>query len=651
MRVTRHLRFFFFAAVLLPCAVLAVLSVRSIGREEAFLEKRLQGALDAELTHVVALLQDEVRLLGDELSSSAPADAGSDPRAVLAGWKARSPLVGVPFLLSADFRILWPTRDAYLAAGDLAFLNWNRDFVTDAKPTPIYQNAALLYKDAISETPTAADKKSGGGAAEEKKAEPDISAKGVSMPMASRADAAAGPPAKTGSDSRMKLETVRQEQQALAEFEQNDAARKRVYDEAAREGRKFENRTVTPVPGAGLNRNGAAPRPESVYISEPKRFSEITSGRTRGLIPRFIADKLTLLFWKRLPSGRILGCILDDAAGQTRLLARLPALFSPDRILTVLDENGRPLVTPEDGARRDWRRPLAAREVSEILPRWEAAAYPTDPGAVASQARSTRTLMAALIAGLFVLIAASGLVILHTLRSEMALARQKTTFVTNVSHELKTPLTSIRMFSEMLKEGRQPDAGKQRIYLGLMASETERLTRLINNVLDFSKMEKGRRAYVKTRFDAGALAEAIVEDERVRLEHDGFCLTFVPAPGPAFVEADEEAVRQALLNLLSNAEKYAAAAKSIEVEITHQDKMVRIDVKDRGPGIPAAEAGKIFREFYRLDRSLTTRVPGSGLGLTIARRIARDQGGDVEYQAREGGGSVFRFTLPEAGRR
>jgi signal transduction histidine kinase len=652
----KHLRLLFFAAVLVPCAVLAVLAVRAIDREEAFLEKRLQGALDVELTHAVSMMQDEIRRMGDELTTTAPAEAGSDPRAALAGWKKMSPLVGVPFLLSADFRILWPTRDSFLARSDLSFLNWNREFVTDLKPTPIFQNVALLYRDQIHEPPATLGK--GGGAGEidakEKTAAPDSSTRGAA-PVATPRLLSAPPAAKTQASENKAVQTalakvseIQQDQQALAEFEQNDAARKRVYDEAAKKGQKAETRTVSPGAGFQLKADAGANRPESIYISEPKRFSEVTAGREEGLIPRFIEDKLTLLFWKRQASGRIVGCVVEDAAAKSRLLGRLPAVYSPARILTVLDENGRPLVIPEGGSTRDWRRPLLAREVSEILPRWEAAAYPADPGALASQARGTRLLMGILIAGMFVVIAASGTVILNTLRSEMVLARQKTTFVTNVSHELKTPLTSIRMFSEMLKEGRQPDAEKQRTYLGLMVSETERLTRLINNVLDFSKMEKGKRTYSKMRLDAGLLAEAVVENERIRLEQAGFSVAFANAAGPAVVEADAEALRQALLNLLSNAEKYSLSIKSIDVEIRRTDGSIRIEVKDRGIGIPPAEAGKIFKEFYRLDRSLTARVPGSGLGLTIARRIARDLGGDIECLPRDGGGSVFRIILPEA---
>ncbi|MCX6558928.1 MAG: HAMP domain-containing sensor histidine kinase [Candidatus Aminicenantes bacterium] len=661
MRLSRHLRLVFVVAVLVPCAVLAVLSVRSLGREEAFLEKRLAQSLDAELTYAVALVRENLGRIEELLSASAPADPGSDPRAAFAAWKKAAPLVGVPFLLDSDFRILWPTRTAYLDAADLSFLNWNREFISDAAAIPFYQNAALLYRDQV--TGGGGDQ----GTAEKLMAANPGEVKGESKKdAAQRAEApvmmqmkvgAAAPAATAEKDAgdklaaKSKIEDVRAEQQALSEFEQSDAARKRVYDEAARMGQKAETRNVRPAGGAPApSPASAAPRTESIYISEPRRFSEITAGREAGLIPRFIEEKLGWLFWKRLPSGRIVGCRLDDGSAKAALLARLPDVYSPARILTFLDENGRPLVTPAGQEGRDWRRPVAAREVSEILPRWEAAAYATDPGALASRARATRYLTILIILAMFVVILSGGTVVLATVRSEMALARQKTTFVTNVSHELKTPLTSIRMFSEMLKDGRQPDPDKQKKYLGLMASETERLTRLINNVLDFSRMEKGRRAYARKRFDLGALVEALVESERTRLEPAGFSVVFHDGAESSVVEADEEAVKQAVLNLLSNAEKYSAGVKSIEVEVGREGGTVCVDVKDRGIGVPPAEREKIFREFYRVDTTLTAPVRGSGLGLTIARRILRDLGGDVSFAAREGGGSVFRISLPEAGR-
>ena len=635
---SKPLRLLFFAAVVLPCAVLAFLAVRSIDREEAFLEKRLAGTLDAELVHAVSLIQDELGRFREELAQTAPEETGMDARRALADWKARSALVGVPFLLSPDFQILWPTSASFLTEDDRAFLNWNREFITDRAPTPVYENVAVAFKEVAASSVVPAgrtgvkmlDQKGEAAPTEPSPAAPALSRSGEKKE-------------KAGGEAN--VADVQMAQQAMADFEQSEDVRKRVYDEAARQGRKTESRNVTP--GAGPSKNAPVSRPESVYISDQLRFSEITAGRDSGFVPRFIEDKLTLLFWKRAASGRIIGCLVGDGAAKARLLARLPASYSPARILTVLDENGRPLVLPEEPNGRDWRRPLVAREVSELLPRWEAAAYPTDPGALAARVKSTRLLMAAAILGLCLLIAAAGLFILNTLRSEIVLARQKTTFVTNVSHELKTPLTSIRMFSEMLKDGRQPDVEKQKTYLGLMLAETERLTRLINNVLDFSKMEKGKRTYVRSRLAAGPLVEAILDRERVRLEHDGFEVTFIDSSGGAFVSADEEALGQAVLNLLSNAEKYSADRKGIEVEVSRSEGFVRIAVRDRGIGIPPGSAGKIFREFYRVDQSLSAPVSGSGLGLTIARRIARDHGGDIAFRPREDGGSVFTISLPE----
>jgi len=653
---SKPLRLLFFAAVVLPCLVLAFLAYRSIDREEVILEKRLTGTLDAELIHAVSLIQDELRRIGEELTASAPADPGADPRPVLSAWKNGSPLVGVPFLLSADYRILWPTRDSFLAAGDLDFVNWNREFVTDRKPTPMYENVALAFKDQIAdskaEIPAPASALAGKSVApssEKKAAGGDRAPAPLPGPPAnvSLSASSGGKGAeKEKTSENAKVADVQVAQQALADFEQSDAVRKRVYDEAARQGKKAESRTVTP--GAALDKNAAPPRSESVFISELLRFSQITAGKEAGLVPRFIEDKLTLLFWRRASAGRYVGCLVEADAARGRLLARLPAVYSPVRILTVLDENGRPLVTPEGESGRDWRKPLVAREISELLPRWEAAAYPTDPGALAVQAKTTRLLMAAVLLGMCLLIAAAGLAILNTLRNEMVLARQKTTFVTNVSHELKTPLTSIRMFSEMLKEGRQPDPAKQKTYLGLMLAETERLTRLINNVLDFSKMEKGKRIYARNRLVIGPRIEALVSQERVRLEHDGFAVAFADFSEGAVVQADEEAVGQAVLNLISNAEKYSPDQKRLEVEVSRSGGFARIEVRDRGIGIPPAAAGKIFREFYRVDQSLSAPVSGSGLGLTIARRIVRDHGGDIEYRPREGGGSVFTILLPEA---
>ncbi|MBU1339000.1 MAG: HAMP domain-containing histidine kinase, partial [Acidobacteria bacterium] len=334
-------------------------------------------------------------------------------------------------------------------------------------------------------------------------------------------------------------------------------------------------RTVSPGAGKVSSEETSDERRESLFISEPRKFSQIIGDRESGLIPRFIEEELTLLFWKRGDGQQITGCVLNDEELKARLLGRLSAIFTPTRILTLLDENGRPLITPDEDVQRDWRRPFAAREISALLPRWEAAVYLSDPGAVTARAQLTRMFLWILIGFFFLSIIFAGTYILQTLRTEMNLARQKTTFVANVSHELKTPLTSIRMFAEMLKEGRQPDPARRLKYLNLMVAETERLTRLINNVLDFSKMEEGKKQYNKARLDAALLVRDLLESQRVRFEHNGFTIGVSGSAGQAFIEGDEEALKQALLNLLSNAEKYSGERKDISVDIEVSGETIR----------------------------------------------------------------------------
>jgi signal transduction histidine kinase len=243
-------------------------------------------------------------------------------------------------------------------------------------------------------------------------------------------------------------------------------------------------------------------------------------------------------------------------------------------------------------------------------------------------------------------IASGGFLIVRSTYAEMRLAQQKTTFVANVSHELKTPLTSIRMFAEMLRDGHQPDEHKQKKYLDIMAGETERLTRLVNNVLDFSRMERGEKRYTMKTVDLVAICSGVIESQRTRLENNGFDVAFTARAGTLPARADEEAIKQALINLLSNAEKYSTENKEILVEVRREDRSAVIAVSDRGMGIPEGEAERIFDEFYRVDDKLTSRVKGAGLGLTIARRILKDHQGDVRCLAREGGGSTFELILP-----
>jgi signal transduction histidine kinase len=238
------------------------------------------------------------------------------------------------------------------------------------------------------------------------------------------------------------------------------------------------------------------------------------------------------------------------------------------------------------------------------------------------------------------------------LRRQLLLARQKTDFVSNVSHELKTPLTSIRMFSELLAESRVTAPEKQRAYLLVIASETARLTRLINNVLDFARLDRGEKKYARNRCDLAAIAHEVAESYRPQLEAAGFVVRCHAPGSPVLVFGDRDAIAQVVLNLLSNVEKYSPPAKEAAIEITTPPvdaqgrAWAELRVLDRGPGVPAGLEEKIFEQFYRAHDSLHSGIPGTGLGLTLARQIARAHGGDVVYERRVGGGSTFVFRLP-----
>ena len=235
-------------------------------------------------------------------------------------------------------------------------------------------------------------------------------------------------------------------------------------------------------------------------------------------------------------------------------------------------------------------------------------------------------------------------------RRQMILAQQTTDFVSNVSHELKTPLTSIRMFADMLAEGRVNEHDRQRNYLRIISAESARLTRLINNVLDFARMERGAPSGERRPCDLVDVVEEVVNTCRPHLEAAGIPLSLEMEVQELPLVADRDALAQIMLNLISNAEKYGG--KEIVVRVRQQKNgadsagLACVDVLDRGPGIPAKKSETIFQPFQRLDDSLASGVSGSGLGLTLARRMARAHGGDVTYSPRPGGGSCFTLTVP-----
>jgi signal transduction histidine kinase len=244
----------------------------------------------------------------------------------------------------------------------------------------------------------------------------------------------------------------------------------------------------------------------------------------------------------------------------------------------------------------------------------------------------------------------AGLVLVWTnVRRELKLSRLKSDFVANVSHELKTPLALIRLFAETLELGRVPTEEKKQQYHRIINKESRRLTQLINNILDFSRIEAGRKEYRFVRTDLAAVVRDVVDAYRFPIEHQGFTLDLAVAEDLPEMDADPEALSQALINLLNNAIKYSPETKTIAVSVRREGGRVLVSVADRGIGIPKAEQKRIFEKFYRVESSLVHTTKGSGLGLALVQHITEAHGGRVEVASAPGEGSTFTLSLPVRG--
>jgi two-component system, OmpR family, phosphate regulon sensor histidine kinase PhoR len=289
---------------------------------------------------------------------------------------------------------------------------------------------------------------------------------------------------------------------------------------------------------------------------------------------------------------------------------------------------------------------LAERMLAPPLQDFRLVVLPTGEDPVARASTRNRMVYAVLL-GLFYLTLTFGVVYTgRALYREAKLSRLKTDFVSLVSHELRTPLTSIRMFIETLALGRLKDPAQVQEVLQLLTRETERLSTLIERVLDWARIESGRKEYHLEPMEVSQVVEAAVAAFRAqRLEGGVELKVDVPAELPR-VEVDRHAVAGALLNLLQNAYKYSGQDKRIALMARADGKWVGLSVEDNGVGIAPKERKRIFERFYRVDNLLTRKTEGSGLGLAITQRIIEAHGGRILVHSEQGKGSRFTIQLP-----
>ena len=249
--------------------------------------------------------------------------------------------------------------------------------------------------------------------------------------------------------------------------------------------------------------------------------------------------------------------------------------------------------------------------------------------------------------GVLSLLLVGGLMLTYrSVSKEVALARLKSDFVSNVSHELRTPLALIRLYAETLELGRIKGQTKVEEYYRIIRTESERLTALINNILDFSRIEAGRKEYDFRQTDVAELVRNTLDTYRAQIDEHGF--TFEQSIDSSIppVQVDREAIARSLVNLVNNALKYSDTEKFLGVKLYRADGVLKLEVVDHGIGIARNEQAKVFEKFYRAGNLLVHNTKGSGLGLSLVRHIAHAHGGEVEVESTPGRGSKFTLTLP-----
>ncbi len=280
------------------------------------------------------------------------------------------------------------------------------------------------------------------------------------------------------------------------------------------------------------------------------------------------------------------------------------------------------------------------------FPDWQLHLFQQDPHLFESFLTSKRGIyffMFLLIGGILIF----GLILtVRTVSRELELARMKSDFVSTISHEFKSPLTSIRQLAEMLQAGRIPSEKRRQKYYDVLVEQSERLSMLTENVLSFARMEEGKKDFRFESVDIGVLLEDIVSAIRDRVSHDGFELELKMVSSFPAIQVDSASITQAVTNLIDNAIKYSGELKRVIVRVFVEDHTLAISVRDFGIGIKKEELNRIFDRFYRGGDELTRTVKGSGLGLTLVKQIAKAHKGNVRVVSEPGRGSTFTIKLP-----
>jgi signal transduction histidine kinase/tetratricopeptide (TPR) repeat protein len=390
-----------------------------------------------------------------------------------------------------------------------------------------------------------------------------------------------------------------------------------------------------------FQQNALTERELIVLLSE-----EVTPDRIR----RFTLDIGPSWYWVCLSgnisaNGGIWGFLVDDQYLEENLLPGImqETVVSGETDWIIRGGGGQTLLASTDAPAGSL---IIESDFIGNFPDWTLEFYQADPRLLDAFLASRRGIyfyMFILITGILVF----GLILtIRSLTREMELSRMKSDFVSTVSHEFKSPLTSIRQIAEMLHAGRVPSEERRQKYYDVLLEQSERLSMLTENVLSFAKMEEGKREFVFEGFDLDTLLRNIVSTVQDRMGHEGFVIEAEIEESLPSIVADAAAITQAVNNLLDNALKYSGDSKKVFIRAFNDEQNVIIQVKDFGLGIKQEDRDKIFDRFYRGGDELTRTVKGSGLGLTLVKQIVQAHKGKIQVESEPEKGSVFTIKLP-----
>lgn len=393
-----------------------------------------------------------------------------------------------------------------------------------------------------------------------------------------------------------------------------------------------------------IRRNGLAEIRSHLLNGDPANLPAFQIFRTRGNSSIQISYCM-LPSSSRQPPSMALGYQID----RTYILARLvpgvliPVELGKDISVGILDENDSLIYHQNNKQLSNY---LVSENLSPLLFNWKVALFDPDEKSIEQLSGREKHLYLAIFVGIIAVMIIGVIVMARSVIHETEVSRMKSEFVSNVSHELKTPLALIRMFGETLDSGIPIDEGKRREFYSIIRKESERLTHLINNVLDFSRMDDGKKEYNFEEADLVALIRNSLEAYKFHIRDMGFNIESELPDEPILLKIDKDAISQALLNLLSNAVKYSENRKYIRVTVRKDSFSAFISVADHGVGIAKDELKKIFDKFYRVPDDKIKETRGSGLGLTLTKHIIKAHGGSIEVESNPGEGSRFTIRIP-----